>query len=247
MSIAYAASSTRRAGRSLSSAHGSVLVPISKAPARDLDLGREQQRRRGGQGVGRRQDRLAAAQLVGGQHGLVVLVLVLQDHAKDEAVLAQRVRRGSVGPAQRHRLQCVEDLATHLTEVVVRLAGQQQRQAGPGVTRVLEGVVEVVDLGAHRLLAARLAQQPELLVVADVGQVPHQGRHQPGVLGEQVGLVEHVGGEPAAASAHPLELVGDVLAQDRVLQRRHVGPGRGAGPAHAISTGSSAGQRPGRT
>jgi hypothetical protein len=40
------------------------------------------------------------------------------------------------------------------------------------------------------------AQQPELFVVADVREVPHQRRHQAGVLGQQLVDVENVGGEP---------------------------------------------------
>jgi hypothetical protein len=43
---------------------------------------------------------------------------------------------------------------------------------------VLEGVVELVDVAADRLAAADVADQPQLLLVADVRQVPDQGRHQ---------------------------------------------------------------------
>jgi len=37
---------------------------------------------------------------------------------------------------------------------------------------MLEGVVEVVELGVDGAAAVEGSQQPELLVVADVGEVP---------------------------------------------------------------------------
>ena len=47
-----------------------------------------------------------------------------------------------------------------------------------------------------------LAEQPQLLVVADVGEVPDQRRHQRRVLGEQLVVVEHGRGQPEGPVAH---------------------------------------------
>ena len=47
--------------------------------------------------------------------------------------------------------------------------------------------------GADRLAAADVADQPELLLVADVGEVPDQRRHQRRVLADQVVVVDRVG------------------------------------------------------
>ena len=77
------------AGRSLSYAHGSVLVPIVNSPPSTSTSGGSTSAvgRRSCRGVpvgiGRR---FPGHQLQGGQEGLVVLVLVLHDHAVDEAV-----------------------------------------------------------------------------------------------------------------------------------------------------------------
>ena len=153
-------------------------------------------------------------------------------------------RAAPVGRVETDRVEGVQHLAADQADVVAGLGRLEQRQRRPGRARVLEGVVDVVELGPHRLDAGRLAQQPQLLVVADVREVPHQRRHQPRVLGEQLALVEDAGGQADAAVAAALELVGDVL-----LERRARTASAGAVPAgrvrgHRIA-GSSGGRRPG--
>ncbi len=119
------------------------------------------------------QHRLAGAQLVGGQHRLVVLLLVLHDHREREPVLDQPP------PLQRDPFEQAYHPLTDLAHVPAGRPGLQQRQPRPGRARMLEGVVEPVHVVAeHRVASADVAQQPQLLLVADVGQVPHQGGHQ---------------------------------------------------------------------
>jgi hypothetical protein len=52
-----------------------------------------------------------------------------------------------------------------------------------------ERVVQVVEVTSQRVTSQR-ANEPELLVVAHVGEVPHEWRHQRRVLREQEVLVE---------------------------------------------------------
>ena len=141
--------------------------------------------RRPGGGCG--EHRRAGPDLVGDQHRLVVLHLVLGDHPERESV-AEQPR-----PAERGAVEQVEDPAAHLVAVGLGLGGRQQRQRGTFGPRVLERVVERVDLRVHRLAAADLAQQPELFLVGDVREVPDQRGHQRRVLSDQVGLVHAVG------------------------------------------------------
>ena len=95
--------------------------------ARDQHLGGADQRRGRRQGVGRREDRVSATQLVGGQHRLVVLVLVLEDHAEHEARVEQRP--GRVEP---DRVEGVQHLAPDQADVVPGLRRVEQRQRRPG-------------------------------------------------------------------------------------------------------------------
>ena len=116
-----------------------------------------------------------------------MLHLVLGDHPEREPA-AQQPRPGEGGPVEQ-----VEDPAAHLVPVGARLGRRQQRQRRAFGARVLECVVQRVDLRVQRLAAAGLAQQPELFLVGDVREVPDQRGHQRRVLSDQVGLVHAVG------------------------------------------------------
>ncbi len=209
---------------------------------RDQHLGGQ----RGGVGGGGRRCRggqrgFAPAQLMGDQHRFVVLLFVLGDHAEGEPGVEQR------RPLQRAGGEQVEHPAAHLAGVGAGLPGRQQRQGGALGAGVLEGVVERVDLGVHRVAAADVAQQPELLLVADVGEVPDQRRHQRGVLGGEVVVPDAVG-ERGGAGAGGQQLGGDGLAQRlgrQGLQRgglqrgglRRGGLGRAGLPGAAVGAG----------
>ena len=106
--------------------------------------------------------------LVRGEHRLVVLLRVLDDHPEGEAVVVETpaVQRGGV--------QRVERLLADLRDVRACLRGREQRQLDPPGPRVPEGVVEPVDLRAQWLPAADVAHQPQLLLAAHVREVPHE-------------------------------------------------------------------------
>ena len=148
------------------SAHG-------ERAARHEHLGRQPQRVRGRRtGCRGGEHRPALPDLVGDQHRLVVLRLVLGDHAEREPV-AEQPRTGKRGP-----LQQVQDPAPHLVAVGPSLRRRQQRQRRAFGAGVLERVVQRVDLRVHGLAPADLPQQPEFFLVGDVRQVPDQRGHQ---------------------------------------------------------------------
>ena len=149
-------------------------------------------------------------ELVGGQHGLGMLLLVLGDHAEDEAAL------GQPATVQRSLVQQVDHLRPDLTDVPPGLGRVEQRERRAIRPRVLERVIQLVDrLRQDRVPATDIAQQPEFLLVADVREVPHQRRHQPGVLARQVTVVQRTG-EQVGSSPCAVEIVHDPVA-DRVV------------------------------
>jgi hypothetical protein len=177
-------------------------------PGRDDHLGRQRR------GVGRRwrwlrrvQHRATGPKLVGGQHGLVVLLLVLHDHAEREGLFGE-----PAAVVERRARQHVEHLLPHGADIAARLGRVEQRQRRAVGASVPERVVEVVDVGTHRFPAADIAHEPELLLVADVGQVPHQRRHQRRVLPDQVVLVNRRG-EQLATGPGAGQLGGNPVTQ----------------------------------
>ena len=155
-------------GRSLSYAKPSGPAPISASPRLDQDHLRPLGVRLGG-----RLDlhRLVALDHLDQlEHGLVVLVLVGDQHLVDEAAGQQRV-------LGRLELQPVEDLQralAHLVEVGAKLVAAQDRQLAACAPRVLDRVVEAAELAVQRLPATHRLHQPQLLEVGDVAQVPRQ-------------------------------------------------------------------------
>lgn len=105
------------------------------------------------------------------QHRLVVLLLVLGDHPEGEARAGETPRPLRL---ERGLLQHVEGAPADVRRVAARLVRREQRQARALRTRVLEGVVQRVDLGTDRLLARDRAQQPLLLLVPDVREIPDE-------------------------------------------------------------------------
>jgi len=115
-----------------------------------------------------REHRRADPQLVGGQHGLVVLLFVLGDHAEDETVVHQRSTGQITG------IEDIEDLFAHRADVTARLLGIQQRQRRTIDPGVLERVVDLIDIGAHRLAPTDIAHQPQFFLIPDMCQIPDQ-------------------------------------------------------------------------
>ena len=180
----------RAPGRSLSSAHGSVDGAHRERPGRHQHLGRRPGRAAAGGGAGACSTGGAGAQLVGGQHRLVVLLLVLHDHAEDEPVGDQRPPGRT-----RRRVEQVEHLvAAPCADVGAGLGRGEQRQRRAGRARGCSNASYRSSIsGRTGVAAADVAQQPQLLLVADVREVPDQRRHQRRVLRDQVGLVDRVG------------------------------------------------------
>ncbi len=102
------------------------------------------------------------------QHRLVVLVLVRDQHLVDEAAGEQRlglvleVRAG----------EDVERPLPDLVHVAPQLLAAKQRQLVADPARVLDRVVEAAEGAVERLAAADPLDQPELLEVGDVAEVP---------------------------------------------------------------------------
>ena len=126
-------------------------------------------------------------------------------------------------------------------------AGGQQRQIDPAGARVDEGVVEAFDVRRQHAgaVGVAVAQQPQLFLLADVREVPHQRAHQRVVLTMQLGVVEV--GEGQRPLPGPLEVAGEVLPGDHTPSRASCSR---AGPMPcrmARSAKSSAGLRPSST
>ena len=174
---------------------------------RHHDLSRQAERvGRRGRGQRRGQHRRSLPELVGDQHRLVVLLLVLHDHAERETVIGERCP-GEPGPGHN-----VEHPAADVGRVRAGLARREQRQRRPLRPGVLERVVQRVDLRVDRVLAANRAQQPHLLLIGDVRQVPDQRGHQRRMLQDQVGLV-HAVGQRGRAVPRGDQRGGDLAAQ----------------------------------
>jgi hypothetical protein len=111
------------------------------------------------------------------EHGLLVLRLVLDDHPVDVAVGEQR----PFGP-ELHAAQHLEHLGADVGQVGPRLGALEDRQVSAHPAGVVEGVVDAVEVQVVGRAAGDLAQQPQLLEVADVADIPDQRAHDPVVL-----------------------------------------------------------------
>ena len=122
-------------------------------------------------------------QLKRGEHRLDVLVLVLDDHPVDEPVREERVRAIELDPVEDRERPRADGV-----HVRPRLGRTKERERRPLAPRVEESVVEVGVAGVHRLDAAELLDEPPLLEVADVREVPDERRHERRVLADLVVL-----------------------------------------------------------
>src|SRR5262249_48042947 len=127
------------------------------------------------------------------QHRLVVLVLVGEQHLVDEAVGEQRVLRVEFDLTE-HLKRPLADLP----HVGANLVGAQDGELAADLPRLLDRVVELPDVAAERLAGTDRADEPELLEVRDVTEVPDQ-RTEDGVVdavellvGERLDQLERV-------------------------------------------------------
>ena len=100
-----------------------------------------------------------------------MLVLVLDDHPVDEPGVEERLLVELDG------VERVEHPVPDVGHVRQRLVRPEELQSGPIAASVGEGVVDLVQVGCHPG-PAHGPEEPLLLVVPDVGKVPHEGRHQ---------------------------------------------------------------------
>jgi hypothetical protein len=98
-----------------------------------------------------------------------VLVLVGEQHLVDEAAGEQWV----VG-VEIHLVEDLERPFANLGQIGADLVGGQDRQLATDLARLLDRVVEVSQLTAQRLAPTDPADEPELLEVGDVPEVPDQ-------------------------------------------------------------------------
>jgi hypothetical protein len=101
-----------------------------------------------------------------------VAVTTLNDHARREQLVGRRV------------LDQVKDPPVNLVVVGPRLNRRQQRRRRALGAGMLERAVKRVHLWREHPAPGRVAgpQQPQLLLLADVRQVPHERAHQRVVL-----------------------------------------------------------------
>ena len=145
-----------------------------------------------------------------------MLVLVGEDQLVDEAVAEHAGRRSL-------EVDAVEDVQrplAHLRHVVAQLVAAQDRQLVAGRPRVLDRVVEAAELAVHRLAPADRLDQPQLLEVGDVAEVPGQRTQDLAVDGVELLVGERLD-QQQRALARLREAVSDrVLRLGRGRRRR---------------------------
>ena len=105
------------------------------------------------------------------RHRLAVLELVLHDHPHDEPMLEQRIItvERQFGEEREHSFADTIDIRACRPR-------RQDRQPAALAACVSERVVELVMLGRDRIPSAGAAQEPELLEVTDVREIPDERR-----------------------------------------------------------------------
>jgi hypothetical protein len=110
-------------------------------------------------------------------HRLAVLELVLSDHADEEVVLRK------LGKQLQHSFAYL----LHVGACGFRREDGKRGALSPAVG---EGVIEVVALRHKWLSSAGSPQQPELLEVPDMSEIPDEGRLERRDLASQLLVVE---------------------------------------------------------
>ena len=190
------------AGRSLSSDHGSVVGVDAQheLPGRHQHgVGRQRPARR--QRRPRAEQRLAVAQLVGGEHRLDVLLLVLLDHHVGEqaAPASSSARRGR--RSTRPRTSAMKVRASR---------GVSSGRLDPRGARVLERVVQLLDLGRQQALRRRRCRRAAARgpPAGRCGRGPRPAGSSAGRAGWSARLVEV--GQLQGAAARGLEAAATV-------------------------------------
>ena len=133
------------------------------------------------------------------EHRLVVLMLVLDDHVVGVPAATERLLVGKALAGQPPK-----DTLAHVGDILVGLGRLEQPELRPLRPLVLAGVVDVVEAALGGPLIVERAQEPELLLVADVSQIPHERREDRRRLHRQI-LVRERGQRPQRAVSRRLE------------------------------------------
>ena len=107
------------------------------------------------------------------EHRFLVLELVLEHEPEDEALPEQWVRHFQVDVVE----QVVRALADVL-RVGARRGGPEARQLLPVVSLLAERVVDLVVRVGNRRLAVQVPEDPDLLELRDVREIPDERRLQ---------------------------------------------------------------------
>jgi hypothetical protein len=132
---------------------------------------------------------VAGDQLQQLEHRLVVLQLVGEQHLVDEPVPQQRVL--DLG-TDLHAIQYVECPLADVRQVGAQLLVAEDRQLAADLARILDRVVEATEIAVQRLEAADSLDQPELLEVGDVPEVPGERAEELGVDRVELLLAERL-------------------------------------------------------
>jgi len=92
-----------------------------------------------------------------------------EQHLVDEAVGEQ-----PIGGVELDLVEYLEGPRSNLLHVGTDLIGPQDRQLAADLPRLLDRVVELAEIASQRLPAADPLDEPELLEVGDVPEVPDQ-------------------------------------------------------------------------
>jgi hypothetical protein len=134
-----------------------------------------------------------------------VLVLVGEQELVDEPTLQERIPAVQVNLAEH-----LEGALAHLLEVRKHLAAVQNRQLPANLAGLLDRVVETAELSAKRFPAADPANEPELLEVGDVPEVPDERAEDRRVDAVQLLVVEWLY-QLKRAPARLCQALGDLL------------------------------------
>ena len=132
-----------------------------------------------------------------------MLALVLDDEAEDERAPEQRIVA-----VERRLLERAQRPLADALDVVARRLGAKQRQLAAAAALVHEGVVELLALGEERRHPADPLADPEILEVADVGEIPDERRLERRPLRRELLVVER-GEEHERRVASAVQLGGD--------------------------------------
>jgi hypothetical protein len=135
-----------------------------------------------------------------------VLVLVREQHLVDKRAVDEGIGVVLELGLREH----VQGAAAYLFHVSAKVVASQDRELVADLSRVLNRVVEAAELAADRLAIADTLDEPELLEVGDVTEVPGKRAEDRRVDGVELIVCQGLD-EPQRALAGLGEAFGDAL------------------------------------